>query len=273
MGKGPELLQENVGRVASRVGALFLGSHAVFRGKDLHRELGDLDWIALYLYGVTGRRFGEAELRLLDAMWSYTSYPDARIWNNRVVALAGSSRSTGNLGVSAALALSDAQIYGQGPCLHAIDFFLRTRAEIASGADLGACVRKELAARRGVGGYGRPLGFADERIEPLMRLARSLGLAGGPHVQLAHAVDEFLLTGRYRMRMNYAAVIAALAADLGLSPREFYLFLIPVFLAGMLPCYVDALARPEGSFLPLPCTAVAYRGPAPRPWVTPARSS
>ena len=44
----------------------------------------------------------------MHALWVNTSYPDARIWNNRVAALAGSARSTGNLGVSAALAVSEA---------------------------------------------------------------------------------------------------------------------------------------------------------------------
>src|SRR5262245_11533061 len=112
---GPRLLAQTVGRIRSRVGAAFIGSHAVFRGKDLHADLGDAGWLDLYLFGVTGRRFSTPKLRLLEAMWTHTSYPDARIWNNRVAALAGTTRSTGNLGIAAALAVSEAKIYGQGP--------------------------------------------------------------------------------------------------------------------------------------------------------------
>ena len=116
---GPDALRENVGKVQSRVGGCFMGSHVVFRGKDLHAELGDASWLDLYLFGITGRRFSSAQLRLLEAMWVYTSYPDARIWNNRVAALAGSARSTGNLAISAALAASEAAIFGRGIDLRA----------------------------------------------------------------------------------------------------------------------------------------------------------
>lgn len=225
-----------------------------------------MSWMERYLLAITGRRFAPASLRLFEALWVYTSYPDARIWNNRAAALAGTTRSTGNLGVSAALALSEAGIYGIGPCMGAVRFFARTLAELAAGADLGTCVRRELAVRRGIAGYGRPLSSADERIEPILTLARSLGLADGPHMTLAHQVDAYLQDQRLRLNMNYAAVIGALAADLGLTPREHYYFVLPVFLAGMPPVYLEAVERPAGTLFPLPCRAVAYRGAAPRRW-------
>lgn len=265
---GPRLLGQAVGRIRSRVGAVFLGSHAVFRGKDLHAELGDAGWIDLYLFGITGRRFSAPKLRMLEAMWTYTSYPDSRIWNNRVAALAGTTRSTGNLGVTAALAVTEAKIYGLGPTYRAIEFLVRLRAHLEAGGDLGALVEKELSEHRSVAGYGRPVaGGKDERIEPLLKLARSLGLSDGPHLKLAFAVEEYLLSsGRARRQMNCAGFIAGLSADIGLSPREHYFFLFPVFLAGMVPCYMDAAERPEGTLLPLPCDGVAYVGVAKRRW-------
>ena len=263
---GPETLREHVGRVRSRMGACFVGSHAVFRGQDLHAAFADAAWIDLYLFGVTGRRFPPAELRLLEALWSYTSYPDARIWNNRVAALAGSTRSTGSLGVSAALALSEASIYGRGIDIRALDFLLRTRAAIAAGEALDPWVAKELSARRSLAGYGRPIASGDERIEPILKLARSLGLAGGPHLELAFAIGESLRNGRYRMHMNYGGVAAALAADMGLTPREYYLFLYPTFLAGMLPCYIEASEATEGTLFPLACGDVGYLGAPKREW-------
>jgi hypothetical protein len=264
---GPERLQQNVGLIRSRVGAAFLGSHVIFRGKDLHAELGDLGWMAVYLLGVTGRNFSEPALCLLERIWTYTSYPDTRIWNNRIAALAGSTSSTGALGLSAALAVSEAGIYGQGPCTRAIDFLYRTHEELKNGAELGPCVKRELSLRRSLGGYGRPVTSADERIEPLLKLARSLGLADGSYLKLAFAVEEYLLLSRYRMHINYAGVIAGLAADLGLSTREFYFYLFPVFLAGMVPCYIDASERTEGTLLPLPCDGIAYQGTPKRTWV------
>lgn len=264
--KGPEMLRENAGVLKSRMGAFFPGSHVIFRGHDLHTQLKDMDWMELYVFGITGRRFSPQQLRLMHAIWSYTSYPDIRIWNNRVAALAGNSRSTGALGVAAALAVSEASIYGGGILARAIHFFIQTQQRLDKGADLSDCLREELERHRSLGGYGRPVINGDERIQPMMDLARSLGLDQGRHLQLAFAIEEALLAGRWRMKMNYAAVVAALGADFGLTEKEFSLFMFPVFLAGMQPCFIEGAEHPEGSLYPLSCNDIFYKGKANRPW-------
>ncbi len=264
--KGPQLLEQHVGRLATRMGAVFPGERAVFRGHDLHASLKDLDWLELYLFGITGRRYTPQQMKVLHALWSYTSYPDARLWNNRVAALAGTVRSTGTLGITAALAVSEAQIYGGGVVLRAIEFLIRAKTHVDAGEDLADLVRAELKRQRGIAGYGRPITSGDERIAPMMALVRETGLDGGPHLRLAFEVEKILLAGRWRLRMNYAALTAALAADFGLSPREFYLFMIPVFLAGMPPCYLDAVEKPAGLLFPLPCRVMLYEGVSHRQW-------
>lgn len=269
MSDGPELLRQNVGKLKTRMGACIIGSHVMFRGERLHAQLARARWIELYLFGITGRRFSSAELDLFEAIWTHTSYPDARIWNNRVAALAGSARSTGNLAVSAALAVSEAAIYGRGIDIRACDFFIRTRTALAAGHELGPWVRRELSERRSLAGYGRPISNRrDERLDPILQLAGSLGLAEGPYVRLAHDIERFLLESRLRMTMNYGAIAAALAADMGLSPREYYSYMLPAFLAGMPPCYIDAAEKPAGTLLPLPCDSVGYQGAPKRTWPT-----
>lgn len=263
---GPDSLQAGVGRLKSRMGAFFPGERAVFRGHDLHADLKDMDWIELYLLGITGRRFSPAQIRLVHALWVNTSYPDARIWNNRVAALAGTARSTGNLGVAAALAVSEAHIYGRGNEIQAITFFIDTCRKLAAGSSLAACVAEEMARHRRIAGYGRPLVNADERIAPTMALARELGLHDGAHLRLAYQVEQFLLDSGRPLRMNYGCLVSALGADLGLTPREFYLLMFPSFLAGIPPCYLEASERPAGALLPLPCTHIAYEGKAKRAW-------
>lgn len=262
----PDSLQRHAGRVTTRMGACFVGERAVFRGHDLHADLGQLDWIELYAFGITGRRLPANDLKLLHAIWVHTSYPDARIWNNRVAALAGSARSTGNLALAASLAVSEASIYGRGIDLRAIDFLQRTQQALAAGEDLAACVREELGRHRAIAGYGRPIANGDERIRPLLRVAGELGRGDGPHLRLAQEVERFLLEGRWRWKMNYAALCAALAADMGFTPREYYLFNGPAFLAGVQPCYIEASERPQATFLPLSCAAIRYEGVPPRRW-------
>ena len=263
---GSNLLQENTGVLKSRMGAFFPGSHVIFRGHDLHAQLKDMDWLELYVFGITGRRFSAEQLRLMHSIWTYTSYPDVRLWNNRVAALAGSARSTGTLGVAAALAVSEASIYGGGILARAIDFFIRTQQRLEDGGDVLTCICEEFDTHRNIGGYGRPLINGDERIQPLLALAGSLGLDQGRYLRLAFAVEEALLAGRWRMKMNYAAVVSALGADVGFSQREFYLFMFPVFLAGMQPCFIEASERPEGALYRISCADILYEGRPQRSW-------
>lgn len=263
---GPDFLQQHSDVLKSRMGACFPGDRALFRGHDLHADLKDFDWIELYVYGITGRRFSPGQLRLMHAIWVYTSYPDARIWNNRVAALAGTARSTGTLGIAAALAVSEAKIYGRGIDIRAIDFIIRTRQALLEGVTLAECVKGELDKFRGIAGYGRPLTSGDERVTPFMDLARLLGHDKGPHLELVFEINRFLQDGRYRMSMNYGAVTAAVCADFGFSPREYYLFVFPAFLAGMPPCYLESAERPEGTLFPLSCHHIQYEGKPKRTW-------
>jgi hypothetical protein len=249
----------------TRAGKAFVGTRAVFMGHDLHQDLRHADWVELYMLSITGRRFDAHQLKLLHAMWVCTSYPDARLWNNRVAALAGSARSTPALGMSAALGMSEATVYGGHPCVRAIDFLTTARRRVAAGELLEAVVGQELAQRR-IFGYGRPIHSTDERLPWLLAIAREQGLADGPHTALAHEVERLLVARDARLKMNYAALTAGLAADLGLSVTEFHHFQLPMLLAGMTPCYIEAAERPAGTLFPLSCEDIAYEGVPPRRW-------
>lgn len=263
--KGPEYLRGNAGVLKTRIGACFPGSHAIFREHDLHGELRAMDWIELYLFGITGRRFSKEQVALINAIWVYTSYPDARLWNNRVAALAGSARSSANLGITAALAVSEAKVYGGQAGFHAIDFFIRTQRRIEEGADLETLVSEELSKRH-IYGYGRPINSKDERIPWMMERAGQLGLDQGTYLKLAFAIEKILLSTYSQLKMNYAALHAALIADMGISAREYQLLRVPTFLAGMPPCLIDSAVKPEGALFPIACESIVYSGREKRKW-------
>lgn len=262
---GPQALVDSADRMATRMGQAFVGERAVFRGQDLHAELRHLDWMALYVLGITGRHHGEAQLRLLHALWVCTSYPDARIWNNRTAALAASARSTPGLGIAAALAMSEATIYGGHPYVSSIDFFIRALAHEGQGGALADFVATELARGR-IYGYGRPIATIDERLPWVLGIAAELQLDGGPHLRIALEIEKLLVARSPKLRMNYAALMSALCADLGFSVNEMHHFQLPVFLAGMSPCFIEAAERAPGTVFPLSCAHIAYEGPAPRRW-------
>ncbi len=264
---GPEKLLAHENHWNTRMGLVFPGERVVFRGKDLFHELKTMRWMELLLFGITGRRFDEKQIRLFEGIWTLsTSYPDPRIWNNRIASLGGTARSTPVLAVGAALSISEAGIYGFKPIVGAYNFIANTRKLIEAGEHIEHIVVNELKMYRSIPGYARPIINSDERITPLYELAEELGFHNGGYTRLAFEVEDVLQKHRYRFRMNVAALAAALAADQGLSSQEYYQYLIPCFLGGIIPCFIDTLNRNEGVFLPLTCERIEYEGKADRLW-------
>jgi hypothetical protein len=127
-------------------------------------------------------------------------------------------------------------------------------------------IEEELHSNRHLAGYGRPIVAEDERIEPLMKRAATLGLDGGFHVQAAFRIERMLAAGRWRLKMNYAALVAAFWLDLGMTRHECEALNATVFLAGMPPVWLEARLQAPGLLFPIPLSMVAYEGPAPRSW-------
>lgn len=249
----------------TRIGKAFLTERVVMRGKDLHRELGHLQWLHLYLYGILGRDPGENVVKMLNSQWVGTSYPDPSIWPNHVVALAGSVRTTPSLGLMAGLTISEASIYGRRPEVRALDFFYRAGKWCDEGGKLEEFVDHEKSLGRILYGYGRPLATTDERIAFTLEKAKEYGFSDGHYLKMALAVYEHL-NSVYGYSMNVGAVYAALAADMGFSCEEYQLIMTPCFVAGMAPCFQDTSRRPEGSFFPIRCESIVYHGVGKRDW-------
>jgi hypothetical protein len=248
------------------MGAAVAQESVMFRDRMLHHDFRGASWFELYLFGITGRVFNSQQLQILNAMWIFTSYPDPRIWNNRVAALAGTVRSTGSLAVGAAIAVSEAEIYGAKPIIQAVGALKKALEWVDNGNQLAEFLTAELKSRRKIAGFGRPKAMGDERIQPLLEYLDQVGFQHGRHVGLAFEIEKFLRDGRWRFRLNYAGLVAAVCADMGLSAREAYLYSISGFLAGFLPCYIDAIEHPIGSFFPMRCARIHYEGPRPRSW-------
>lgn len=258
-------LKASQNNLEGALGKAFLSERVVMRGKDLHHELGKKDWLSVMVYAITGREFSENQIRYMNFMWVATSYPDAGIWPNQAAALAGTARSTPSLSLVAGLALSEAKLYGRKPDRRAMDFFYRAARKVDEGQSLEQVIETEIAERKVVFGYGRPLVKLDERVAHTLHVIGELGLDGGRHFRLALDVHRYLKQTR-GLSMNIAAISASTMADMGFSPEEYQLFLTLVFVAGMVPCYLDAKRRVEGGFFPLACKNIVYTGEAERSW-------
>ncbi len=251
----------------TKMGALFPGERIVFRGKDLFSELSEQRWMQVLLFGITGREFTDKQARLIEGIWVIGgSYPDPRIWNNRIASLGGTARSTVSLSISSAIAASEAKYFGQRPLIKAIDFLLDCKKHLNNERDLNQIVKDELKSNRMLSGFGRPIINKDERIVPLIKFAKSLEFGNGYFVNLVFKIEQLLQESKYKYKLNAAGLAAALAADQGLSPYEFNQLMTLCFTIGFFPCYQEALQQTEGTFFPYRCKRINYTGSNNRKW-------
>jgi len=259
---GPERLKAYEDNWQTEMGAWFPGERVVLRGKDVFSELSECSWMEYLIYAVTGRNSPKLA-KVIEGLWSLsTSFPDPRLWNNRVAALAGTARSTGVLAISAGIATSEATVYGLRPIKGALDFLYRAEAKKRKGALVESIVTEELKTKRSVSGFGRPLTNQDERITPVLDFLRTMESEQGKFVLLAFEIEDFFKNSRYKYRMNIAALNAAVAADFGLTANEYYYLTTMAFTGGMFPCYIDSRTQAQGLFFPL---SVERIKPAPCP--------
>lgn len=259
--------EENEGQWLTSMGAMFIGERVVCRGKDLFGEFAGKRWMELLLYGITGREFNETEVLMFEQIWVLCSnYPEPRIWNNRISALAATGKATSSLGVAASVAVTEATIYGVPPLVNSLRMLKKVQMLVDQDQELNSVIVRELKEKRVLGGYGRPFVKKDERVKPLMMQAEKLGFSEGRHVKLAFEIEAQLIESRFRMSMNIGALIAALAADFGLNDKEFEAWMTLAFSAGFMFCFTDVAKKREGAFFPFRCERISYEGASARAW-------
>lgn len=265
--QGPKQLLDCEDRWETEMGAWFAGERVVCRGKNLFSEFQGKRWMELLLFGITGREFDENEILLFEQIWVLsTNYPESRIWNNRISTLAGSSKAIPSLAAAGSIAVTDAKILGVSPVGRAVEFFVRAGNTVAQGGDVEEIALKELRKNRVLAGYGRPIIQKDERIEPLLTIAKKLGFGDGYYVNMAFEIERLLIKNRLRMCMNVGALVSALVADRGLNKMEAECWISLAFSAGNIFCFIDGLSQKEGSFFPLRCERISYEGIPHRKW-------
>jgi hypothetical protein len=231
--------------IRTSAGVATLGRQVVVHGRDLHHECLDLSFVHYLLFCVCGRRLGERRARVFEELWVSTGYPDPRIWCNRIAAYLGSARVDPGLAMSAALAASDSVAYGFRAVVRAFD----VQASIPEASvERSAWLERELAAKRILHGYGRPIHGRDERIAVALRSMVAAGVPAGPALRRAFWVHDRLSEAK-GIQMNIAALWGAVAIDFGLQRHEYEQFMTLMFAPGYAAAYADQRARPALTFL------------------------
>jgi hypothetical protein len=261
-------------------GSWFPGERIVLHGVDVLATMTGKTWMEVILLAITGKIPERRTAEFLDAVLALSgSIPDPRLWNNRIAALAGVTRSTPALGMSAGMAASDAIIFGFQPMMGAHNLL----TEIAGQLDGGDCLEniinerltRDLPGRPGAGkqrtlaifpGYGRPVATGDERIPAILKLLRDYGHDQDKMVALAFRLETSLQQHGLPLRLNTGGLIAAICADQGMSALQLYYYVSHCFYVSLVACNADALRHDIGSFFPLRCNQIEYEGVEERKW-------
>jgi len=263
--KGFELLSHYENKWVTDMGAWFPGQKVILRGQDLFQEYGEKSWMVLLVFSITGRKVNNSEASLLESIWNIsTSYPDPRLWNNRIAALSGTARSTCALAISNSIAVSEASIFGGQPILRITQLLIELKN--CESPEIEKNLSIYLNKYRAIPGFGRPLIKHDERIKPVLATARKLDLASGKCLQLVSKIESSDIAKKYKLSANIAAIYGALMADMGFSALEAYQLSVLAFSAGMFPCYIDAINKPAGAFFPIAVKGIHYQGKDERKW-------
>lgn len=259
---------------STSVGYLVPGETVVIRDQDLFQDLKDESWFSVLMFSLTGRVFSQAQLTLFESIWALSaSYPDPRLWNNRVAAIAATAGSSSSLGIAAAVAASQSCVLGIGPLAASFDL-LQSAKPFSENNSLPSFLTERLqqqknqsSSARGhnrevvtIPGYGRPLVNHDERIMPLLDKALSLGLGSSDYVALVFEIEKTLLAMQRNMRMNISVLISALCLEQGLTKQEYLAYMSLCFLSGIVAVYHDVEKKPHHSFFPIATGQIIYQG-------------
>ena len=257
--KGAELLEYYENNWKTSMGGWFPGERVVVRGHDLFRDFKGSSWLEYLLFVTTGKKDSKLA-ELIGQLWTFTGgFPDPRIWNNRVVTLAATANSTGALGVSAGIAVSEATLYGLKPITACCDFLVKVKAGLEQGGLLKEILNQELQQGRTIYGFGRPVTTQDERIAPTLKLVEENKLSDGYYLSLVFEIETFLKE-KYGISLNQGGLYGAILLDSGLSVKEIYYLTIFLFSVGMFAPFIEAHEKPEGSFFPLRVSKINYVG-------------
>lgn len=246
-------------------GLAYLSECSIFRNQDLHHELGSLDWFSLNLFGITGRKFQQNELEVLNYIWLSTSYADIRIWPNRIAALASTTRTTPILSMVGGIASCDAELFVAKPLVSCLSMYLSIGKKISEHHSLNDIIEEKINHKKTIFGYGRPITSTDERVPHLVKFLHDREMDNGRYFKMAFKI-EAILKEKKQIQMNIAALYAAVCADFGFNEVQMNLFVSLLVFAGMPPCYLDTLEKPAGTLLPLKASDVAYTGIETRNW-------
>ena len=256
------------GKIVSKKGGWKIGSGVESHGYDLINELvGNYSYMQVVVLNATGKMISKEFADWLEAIHICLSWPDSRIWCNRIGALAGTAHCSPVVAASIGTMAADSRAYGIRPLIEGVDFIKEAYKTISEcGMSVENYVDVEVRKRGGkpsLMGYARPIAKGDERIGAMEDVTSKLGFAIGPHLKLAYEIEK-QLAFRFDETMNINGYGSAFMADQGMTPIETYRINSVMVASGVTACYVDHVDSEMGLFSPLRVSDIGYEGSTAR---------
>ena len=259
-----QLWDENRGKIKSKKGGWRIGSKVESHGYDLINELvGNFSYMQVVILNATGKTSSRPFADWLEAAFICMSWPDPRIWCNRIGALGGSAGARMISSVCGGSMAADSRNYGTGTMPIGVEFIQHAYRTInEQGFTVEQFVDQELKKCKGrpnFMGYARPVAKGDERIVAMEAVAKKLNLGIGGHLCLAYKIEEVLMQ-RFDETMNLNGYTSAVFSDNGFSSSDVYRMLPVLVSSGVAASYVDFCDQDRGAFSPITVDDITYHG-------------
>jgi len=250
-------------RIVSSRGGWKIGSGVQNCGYDMMDDLvGKASYMQVVVLNATGRLPSKAVADWIEAIHICLSWPDPRIWCNRIGALAGSSRTSSVTASCLGVLAAESTSYGIKPLISGVDFIKDAYAQVTQGASVEDFIISETKKHGGkphLMGYARPIAKGDERIPAMEKVTKNLGFSIGEHLALAYQIES-ALSIKFDESMNINGYMSAFLVDQGFTAIEVYRTFSALVVSGVTACYADTADRIAGNFAPLKTDDVIYKG-------------
>ncbi len=256
------------GKIKSKKGQSIIGKGVNSHGYDLLNEIVGVKSVTeSQILNATGRMPSEKFAKWVEAATICLTWPDPRIWCNRIGALGGSSGASCIASVCSGIQATDSNMYGPLTLKEGLNFIYRAKEEITrEKITVEDFVFREVKKYRGkpnIVGYARPIAKGDERVVAMKRVTKQLGFEPGPHMELAKQIEKVLIDN-FEESMNINGYCSGFFADLNIGVEEAYRMYCTMVSGGVLACYTDTADRERGTFSPLRVEDINYIGPEKR---------
>lgn len=255
------------GTIFSRKGGWRVGVGIETHGYSLLDDIhGKCSLFQVMIMNVTGKLPERRLADMVEGLFICSSWPDARIWCNKLGAFSAATRTSATAAIAAGGLAGDSKLYGAGAG-RAIDAFINSAYQhinvekwsVGDFIETYAYKYGKLQAP----GFARPLAKGDERVVAMRHHANELGYSTGPFESLANLVEDYL-SAKEGEGLNSAGYFVVFMKDQGFTIEQIMGIGAWAISTGVYASYFEYIDQAPEVFLPLKVDDIDYAGPAIR---------